>query len=429
MASNALLPIAGVALLGLAILYQTNLSASLHAFAGVTRSLDPNMTVLASSQCQSFPDIGACEDGWLHEDSGLLYLACSSLDGRRNWTPTMDKLNAARRPTTDAIYVVDTRASGSFASRLTKIQPTNYDGTNGDGTLNLHSLAVLEVPSKPKPTEGDDIAFDTGYTPPTLYLYLNNHRPPVDPLTSKPLDAHKFGANSTVEIFKTTLGDKTMEHVRTFADEVIATPNRVAPVSTDSFLVTNDHGSRKTGLLRSLSYVTNDGSIGFCDPTGCKIVADKLGYPNGIIAGAEPNQYWVPTMRDGKLKLFEWQPKDQSLVLIDDIYLDGPPGYPADNLSLNKRTGAILTASFSQAFKAILTHFPNFDNLTPSTVHRVSLNEGKEKFFGAKWKTEKVLEFDGVQFGGYTTAIEDADRKKMWLMGVGCPFVTVCSIS
>ncbi|KAE8211083.1 hypothetical protein CF327_g5127 [Tilletia walkeri] len=427
MASNVLTPILGVVLLVLAVLYQTHFSTSIWAFAGLGRSLDLNLTSRAASQCQSYPELGACEDGWIHEDSGLLYLACSSIEGRRNWLPTMDRLNAAKRPTTDAVYVVDTRGSGSFASRITKIQPTSFDGINGDATLNLHGIAVLEVASKPTPAEGNDLVMDASYTPPTLYLYFNNHRPPMDPSTGKLLNAVKVGANSTVEIFKTTLGDKKMEHVRTYTSEHIHTPNRVAPISPDSFLWTNDHAV-KVGLRRLMSYVSNDGSVGFCDPSGCKIVADKLGYPNGIVASAKPNQFWVPAMREGKMKLFEWQPKDQSLVLIDDIYLDGPPGYPADNLSLNKRTGAIIATSMSSIVNALFGYFYNFEKLTPSAVHRVTLNDGRDKFFGEKYKTEKLLEFDGVEFGGYTTAVEDLDRKKMWLFGVGTPMITVCDM-
>ncbi|KAK0559236.1 hypothetical protein OC844_004553 [Tilletia horrida] len=428
MASTVLMPLAGVALLGLAVVYQTHLADSLWAFAGAGRVLNHNLTALAAPRCVQYPELPACEDGWLHEDSGILYLVCSSLDGRRAWLPTMDRLNAEKRPTTDAIYMVDTKASGPIASRITKIQTTNFDGVKGDGSLNLHGLGVLEVPAKPTPAEGDDIAFDASYTPPTLYFFLNNHRPPLDPVTGEPLVAHKVGANSTVEIFKTTLGSNTAEHVRTYAHDLIATPNRVAPVTEDSFLVTNDHGLRKTGHLRVLSYVSNNGNIAYCDPSGCKIAADKLAYPNGIVASDKPRQYWVPTMREGRLKLFEFQPKDQSLVLLEDITLDGPPGYPADNLSINKRTGALITASFAQTLRGLVTYFADFRGLTATAVHRVTLNEGKDKFFGEKYKTDKILEFDGEEYGGYTTAIEDSDRKRMWLLGVGTSHVAMCKL-
>ncbi|KAK0543188.1 hypothetical protein OC846_006227 [Tilletia horrida] len=426
--AGILLTIAGVGLLALAVLYQTHLAPSIWAFAGIGRKLDPNLTSLAASRCQKFTNLEGCEDAWMHQDSGLLYLACSSLAGRRKWLPTMDKLEASQRPTDDAIYILDTRAKGPWASRITKVQPTSFHGILGDSTLNLHGIGVLEVSSKPAPQEGDDIVLDTSYTPPTLYLYLNNHRPPLDPNTGKIIpDATKTGANSTVEIFKTTLGSNKMEHVRTYAHEAIRTPNRVAPVSPDSFLFTNDHG-RKVGHLRVLSYVSNDGDAGFCDPSGCKIVADKMAYPNGIVASDKPRQFWIPNMREGRIKIYEWQPKDQSLVLIDDFYLDGPPGYPADNLSLNSKTGAILAASLPQGSHAIIGHFRDFRVLAASTIHRITLNEGKEKFFGAKYKMDKILEFDGKEYGAYTTAIEDEAGKQVWLMGVGAPHVAVCKL-
>ncbi|KAE8211724.1 hypothetical protein CF319_g9321, partial [Tilletia indica] len=102
---------------------------------------------------------------------------------------------------------------------------------------------------------------------------------------------------------------------------------------------------------------------------------------------------------------------------LEDIYLDGPPDYPADNLSLNKRTGAILATSVPNAIQSMTRHFPNFDHLAASTVHRITRNVGSESS-GKKYDMEKVLEFDGVDFGAYSTAVEDSDRKKMWLFAI-----------
>ena len=33
------------------------------------------------------PGLEACEDMWLHEETGLLYMACSSMESRLNWVP------------------------------------------------------------------------------------------------------------------------------------------------------------------------------------------------------------------------------------------------------------------------------------------------------------------------------------------------------
>jgi arylesterase/paraoxonase len=97
--------------------------------------------------------------------------------------------------------------------------------------MNLHGFDVLTKPN-------------SDY----LRILLVNHRPPIDPVTGGPLDAEKFGANSTIELFETQSGSPVMRHVKTYAHELIQTPNRVTWVSEDAFLYTNDH-TVKIGLV------------------------------------------------------------------------------------------------------------------------------------------------------------------------------------
>ena len=67
-------------------------------------------------------------------------------------------------------------------------------------------------------------------------------------MTGEALDAKVVGANSTVELFQTKVGSETMKHVKTYADELIQTPNRVAWVNDHAFVFSNDH-SAKTGFV------------------------------------------------------------------------------------------------------------------------------------------------------------------------------------
>jgi arylesterase/paraoxonase len=69
-----------------------------------------------------------------------------------------------------------------------------------------------------------------------LRILLINHRPPFDPTAGEPLDPKLVGANSTIELFQTTAGSDTMKHVRTYADGLIQTPNRVAWVNDHAFV-------------------------------------------------------------------------------------------------------------------------------------------------------------------------------------------------
>jgi arylesterase/paraoxonase len=142
----------------------------------------------------------------------------------------MDHLNASGRGLTDRVTVLDTRSPGSLASRMQSLIPHNFPGVNGDGTLNLHGLDIWEDSKQ------------------NLHILLINHRPPFDPITGEPLDAAVVGANSTIELFEAAPGTHTMHHVRTYHHDSIQTPNRVAWISDEAFVFTNDHSS-KVGLV------------------------------------------------------------------------------------------------------------------------------------------------------------------------------------
>ena len=81
-----------------------------------------------------------------------------------------------------------------------------------------------------------------------LRILLVNHRPPLDPMSGKTLDARVVGANSTIELFQTKAGSGTMKHIRTYADPLMQTPNGVAWVNDHAFLFSNDH-TTKVGLV------------------------------------------------------------------------------------------------------------------------------------------------------------------------------------
>lgn len=142
----------------------------------------------------------------------------------------MGVLHADRRPTTDAMYIYDTKTSTAGNPALTKVTLKGFSGIQGDGTVNLHGISGQKVPG-------------TSVDSPTYRFYINNHRPSLQQDGSL-ADNTITGANSTVEIFESKLGSDTWNHIRTYADPLIRTPNRVAPVSADSFLFTNDHTTK-----------------------------------------------------------------------------------------------------------------------------------------------------------------------------------------
>lgn len=202
-------------------------------------------------RCEKVTELGleGCEDMWLHESTGYLYMACSDSQSRTQWLPAcahlsmkysvvrmadssrVGFLNASGRGLVDRIAVLDTRGQGRLASRIKWLSMENFSGINGDGAMNLHGFDI-------RAEEQSD----------TLHILLINHRPPIDAESGKFLDATVVGANSTIEHFQTELGGDTIRHVRTYANPLIQTPNRVAWVADDSFVFTNDH-SGKVGFV------------------------------------------------------------------------------------------------------------------------------------------------------------------------------------
>lgn len=137
----------------------------------------------------------------------------------------------------DRIAVLDTRGEGPLSTRLQWLSVENFSGVQGDGTLNLHGL---------------DIRADKHTD--TLRILLVNHRPSIDPVTGELLDATIVGANSTIEEFQSKAGSSSMRHIRTYANDVIKTPNRVAWVNDHAFVFTNDR-SYKVGLVYNLPHI------------------------------------------------------------------------------------------------------------------------------------------------------------------------------
>jgi arylesterase / paraoxonase len=79
-----------------------------------------------------------------------------------------------------------------------------------------------------------------------LYVYMVNHRTPADGR-----DAHQVGADSCVEIFRTSVGGPSLVHIATIEHPIIITPNDiVGNPDGKSFWFTNDHGSKRAFVSR-----------------------------------------------------------------------------------------------------------------------------------------------------------------------------------
>jgi sugar lactone lactonase YvrE len=292
-------------------------------------------------------------------------------------------------------YIATYDAATGAVTRLTF---SGFPTSQGYGS---HGLDV--VPSAADPKE--------------LFVYAVNHRKPVHG------QAKLVGADSVVEIFKTTVGGNTLTHVRTIESPIINTPNDlVGSPDGKSFYFTNDHGvkigfvrrhvfrvvcipvaylSSQTRYLESLGLART--SVGYCHvEEGCKIAVDGLHGSNGI-ARAQNGTVYVTDFKSGQINVLEEQ-NDHSLVLVDtialgafggmrcsDLFLNpflGTADRPLDNLSIDINE-ALWAARIPDGSAFISAHY-DLEIVAPSSAIRITKNVGNEAFFGEKLKVEKV---------------------------------------
>ncbi|KZT26759.1 serum paraoxonase/arylesterase [Neolentinus lepideus HHB14362 ss-1] len=383
-----------VAICSLVVFYHAHLKPRLRML-GVGRQLDPR----GNTQCRIVPELQACEKIVLHEATGLLYLACSTQSSRTHWTPAISIFNSEGMSREDHVAVYDPETS-----KITRLRFRGYDFRRD---ISLHGMDV--VPSASNPNE--------------LFVYLVNHRRPL-----RGLDPKVYGADSSIEIFKTSIGSPVLNHIRTVEDPVIKTPNDVAGSPTGrSFHFTNDHGS-KTGFSRHLEafFGWPLASIGYCEISrGCKFAAKGLPGPNGITR-AMNDTYYVASSSAPQLRVLQRQP-DDTLLVKDVIAMDRL----MDNIALDQ-DGTLWAAGFPMVVRTRFKHFMNPSIKAPSSAHQISLanNDG----FGRKYGVEKVIstlsqvfEDDGTIASGTTSVVHDSRRGRLFLHGFAAPHLTVCN--
>ncbi|KAF8198075.1 hypothetical protein BJ912DRAFT_845748 [Pholiota molesta] len=350
---------------------------------------------LNNDYCKTVPQLKACEKIVLHPDSGLLYLACSIPSSRTHWTPAVGRLNETGASFNDYVATYDPKTSA-----ITRLSVANFSSTRG---LSLHGMDV--VPSSENPAE--------------LFLYLVNHRAPIG------AKAADVGADSVIEIFKTTVGGSKMSHVKTVEDPIIITPNDlVGNPDGKSFYFTNDHGENKVGLIREFNMFSwkKDTSVGYCDTdTGCKYAIQNMHGNNGI-ARAPNGTIYVADSSTGGLSILEPQ-ADNTLVLTDIVPVDRG----MDNLAVDSE-GYVWAAAFPDMFALLFKHFNNPEVPSPTTIYRFSLNTGPDAVLGVKHKVEKMLEDDGTTASGTTSAVYDVKRNLLFMSGLASPHLTVCKL-
>ncbi|KAK7946893.1 uncharacterized protein PG986_011214 [Apiospora aurea] len=414
--------ILGVLAVILATLYQSNVHFALYRgvrlFYGIGHTLEP-LSAFPSYKCRRIEDerLQACEDMWLSEATRQLFLACSETRGRQQWSPNGGIFNASGRSLTDHIAVLDIdepegiEGAGGFRTRV--LETPGYPGTHGDGTLNLVGMS------------GHDDGADG-----EVRLWLIDVKPSVDLATGRVLeDQTATGGNQTVEVFRTVGGREAtaLEHLESFWDPLIMTPNRVAAVGddTNAFWITNDLGHSQSSWKRSLSPFFGQGSVAHCSGNSDRsqtchaAIPSGLSWPNGLVHNRHDGLLYVPSSMVGTVDIYE-PVRSGSLSTMKKVGTINV-GYSIDNLMVNK-DGDVWAAVFPSVTKLGKA----FDD--PYGVHHVPAAAMRiRKGPSGGYEVEKVLE-DG--FGEVlpmtTSVVHDATTGRLFFGSVISPFIAVC---
>ncbi|ESZ93489.1 hypothetical protein SBOR_6138 [Sclerotinia borealis F-4128] len=388
------------------IFYQYIYKSLILGNLGYNRVLEPFLTF--DVECERIDNAGlvGCKDMWLHQGSGMLYMACEDTGGRaEEGSLSLDSLNISDRSLSDRIAVLDTRGSGPIKDRLIWLQTQDSKGINHDGILNLHGFDV-RVDSKNKKK---------------LHIILVDDHSFGDTEKAGSFNRTQTKSNSAIEYFTTILGSKTMTHEQTFANNNIETPRHVVWIDEHLFMFTNTPHSISSSPTYS-NLILGGGSIGYCTPpsSSCGTIKTpvNLQLPNGLALGHD-NLLYIPSSISGQIQVFSLE-TEQRLRKVDTIHVP----HPINDISIDKN-GDIYAATVPNLHKAITDTRKSYGNI-PSAVYRImklgEMGDGE----GWGWNVMKMIEDDGNILPATTVAVHDMLTGKIFLGGVRDPFISIC---
>ncbi|MCJ1382481.1 hypothetical protein MMC17_005594 [Xylographa soralifera] len=262
-------------------------------------------------------------------------------------------------------------------------------------------------------SELDFVGFDAEVVDDSkLRFWFINNRPRLDE-SGQYLDAYRWYINATIEVFETKRGSDDLVHVKTYAHEMLVTPNKPAVVGNGG---ENTADLLIGGLRRELEVLLGGGNVVYCSPSGCHVAASTgFSFPNGMVKGMD-GLYYVPQIMKSRIRVMELQ-QDLTLNQIDTIYI----GMPVDNLSVDKN-GDIWAAGIPKAFVFTATFEDPFERKSPSTIWRIRKLKKRKGY-----EVRKILEDKEANvMSGATVAIHDVKTGKLFISGAVVPYITMC---
>ncbi|KAI9044669.1 uncharacterized protein KD926_011639 [Aspergillus affinis] len=405
-----------IALLSIALgLYKVYIHDAVELFQGVERIIQP-LEDFPDYQCRRMrhPLLEGCEDVWFDPRGRKLYAACANPLARIAWCPAANSYDLQKRA-----------AGGGGINHITVL---DVDQPGADGLYGVRALKFRD--SEGNIQELDMHGFDARVIDKSqrLRFWLINHRPPLNASTGRPLlDATKFGANSTVDVYDLELPHGTqLTHVKTIVSPTIISPNNLVVINDDEdrgdFLLTNDH-STKVGPFRDSEI---SGNIAYCrtDTGNCHFVAtENFSAPNGITRDPSSGLIYVAQSARGVVTIHRLVDYKQ-LVQTDEISLS----MAIDNLSIDT-DGNIFAATIPDLQQFLRAFHDPYDTDSPSTVMMIrkrSNNKEASLMKGEHDVIKLVEDKEARVLPTTTSAVYDPVSGQLFLGALSSPFMVVC---
>jgi arylesterase / paraoxonase len=279
-------------------------------------------------------ELSGCENGQVDFETGISYLACAkNLTERRKWFPPTGSNDKS---------IFSHGGITLYNFKTGSIEILELEGLESE--FQPHGLGIIEDP------EEKDV----------ILIAAVNH----------------IRTGSVIEQFSHKRGSSVAKHYNTVKLELLNNPNDVQPLSRHAFYATND--IRNEGIWKIIekygrkpwAYVVHyeDGAA--------RKVAQDLSYANGITLSKD--KVYVTSSVNRHLRIYE-RKDDDGLKLLDIV----PIGQLADNISIDKATGAVYVTGHQNGFK-FMDLVKNANAKSPSVVTKIQPNKAKDQFYGKK---------------------------------------------
>ncbi|MEM1245475.1 MAG: SMP-30/gluconolactonase/LRE family protein [Acidobacteriota bacterium] len=273
--------------------------------AGQFRTLEP----IALPSCTEVPGLVGPEDLTIHRDDAVALVSA------------VDRRDPEARGGIYAYELKPSRADAPLLVELTK---------DFEGDFRPHGLSLRR-----SPIDGDSV-------------FVVNH-------------PDGEAGPHTVEIFDWR--SRRLTHRKTVTDPLLISPNDVLAVDGERFYATNDHG-RGPGFSRKFGDLVGrrDSNVVYWDGESMRVVAEGLGYANGINMSKDGKIVWVAATTEGAIHIYDRDPETGDLSPWHVEVL----GTGVDNIELDLH-GSLWIGAHPKLL-SFLGHAGDADKTSPSEV-------------------------------------------------------------